>query len=310
MLLFDTTLVKQAGHTYNGGTMPELPEVETVVNGLRAPLVGRTITGVEVLWPRSVAPLDPDVFAQRLTGQAITGVARRGKWIVIALNGGDTLLVHLRMTGRLAVEPEACPDNRHLRALFFLDDGRRLHFFDQRKFGRLQLTDDPEDVLGKLGPEPLGDDLTAPRLEKMLARRRGRIKPLLLDQRFLAGLGNIYADEALWRARIHPLCRADSLSPAEVRRLHGAIQSVLRAAIASSGTTLPDEAFRRPDGQSGEFAGQLAAYGRTGQPCPRCRTPIERISVSQRGTHFCPHCQYLGKENFKVQAIDNGRDLS
>jgi formamidopyrimidine-DNA glycosylase len=278
--------------------MPELPEVETVARGLRASLVGRSIVGAEVRWARSVIPPDPAAFARRLAGQAVTGVGRRGKWVVIALGGGDTLLVHLRMTGRLVLESEACLDDRHLRVMLFLDDGWRLHFSDQRKFGRMVLTAHPQEVLGDLGPEPLGEDLTAERLGDMLGRRRGRIKPLLLDQRFLAGLGNIYTDEALWRAGIHPLRQADSLSPGEVRQLHWAIRSVLRAAIASGGTTLSDGTYQQADGRSGEFAGRLAVYGRAEQPCPRCGMAIERIVVSQRGSHFCPRCQSLPECKF------------
>jgi formamidopyrimidine-DNA glycosylase len=278
--------------------MPELPEVETVARGLRTSLVGRTIVGVEVRWPRSVVPPDPAVFAQRLTDRTIAGVGRRGKWLVIALNGGDTLLVHLRMSGRLVLESEACLEDRHLRVLLFLDGGQRLRFSDQRKFGRLVLTADPQEVLGDLGPEPLGDDLTPERLGEMLARRRGRIKPLLLNQRFLAGLGNIYADEALWRAGVHPLRQADTLNPAEVRRLHRAIRSVLQAAIASGGTTLPDRKYQQADGRAGEFAGRLAVYGRAGHPCSRCGATVERIRVGQRGTHFCPLCQTLPEGEF------------
>jgi len=289
--------------------MPELPEVETVARGLRASLVGRTIVGVEVRWTRSIIPPDPVAFVRRLSGQVVTGVGRRGKWVVIALNGGETLLVHLRMTGRLMLEPGGgygkspygggeCPDDRHARVLFFLDDGRCLRFSDVRKFGRLWLVDDPAGVLDELGPEPLGDDFTATRLREMLARRRGRIKPLLLNQRFLAGLGNIYTDETLWRASIHPLRRADSLSPIEVRRLHRAMRSVLRAAIVNDGTTLPDAAYQQPDGRSGQFASRLAVYGRAGQPCPRCGTTIERTRVGQRGTHFCPRCQLLPEGKF------------
>jgi formamidopyrimidine-DNA glycosylase len=273
--------------------MPELPEVETVAGGLRASLVGRTVVGVEVRWARSVVPPDPAAFARRLAAQAVTGVGRRGKWVVIALSGGDTLLVHLRMTGRLVLESERCLEDRHLRVVLFLDDGQRLRFSDQRKFGRMVVTAEPQEVLGDLGPEPLGEDFTPERLGGMLARRRGRIKPLLLDQRFLAGLGNIYTDEALWRACIHPLRSANALTPGEVQRLHRAIRSVLRAAIASGGTTLPDRTYQQADGRSGEFAPQLAVYGRVGQSCLRCGATIERTRVSQRGTYFCHRCQPL-----------------
>ena len=242
-------------------------------------------------WTRSVAPLAPDVFARRLVGQTIAGVGRRGKWVVIDLSGDDTLLVHLRMTGQLILGPGEAADERHLRVSLALDGGQRLYFFDQRKFGRMVLTGDPQTVLGKLGPEPLADDFTAARLGEMLARRRGRIKPLLLDQRFLAGLGNIYTDEALWQAGVHPLRAANTLARAEVARLYNAIRSILQAALADGGTTLSDTAYRQPDGEFGAFAGLLAVYGREGQPCPRCGEPIQRIRVSQRGTHVCLKCQ-------------------
>jgi formamidopyrimidine-DNA glycosylase len=274
--------------------MPELPEVETVARGLQASLVGRTIVGVEVRWARSAIPPDPAAFARCLTGKTITSVGRRGKWVVVGLSGGKALLVHLHMTGQLVLEARGCLDeerDQHVRVLILLDDGRSLRFSDTRKFGRLWLVDDPVEALSDLGPEPLADDFTAARFEELLASRRGRIKPLLLNQRFLAGLGNIYADEALWRAGVHPLRRAYTLTPAETRGLHRAIRSVLQAAIASGGTTLVDEAFRHADGRSGEFAGRLAVYGRAEQPCPRCGTTIERITVSQRGAHFCPRCQ-------------------
>ena len=271
--------------------MPELPEVETVARGLRASLVGRTITGVEVSWARTLVPPDPVAFARRLVGQVISGVGRRGKWILIALDDGDTLLVHLRMTGQLVLESVDSPDDRHVRVLFSLDDGWWLRFSDQRKFGRMVLTSDPQSQLGGLGPEPLEDGFTAERLEEMLARRRGRIKPLLLNQRFVAGLGNIYADESLWRAGVHPLRQAGGLGSVEVRRLHRGIRSVLQAAIDSGGTTLADSAYRQPDGRSGEFYDLLAVYGREGQPCVRCGATIERIVVGQRGTHYCPCCQ-------------------
>ena len=278
--------------------MPELPEVETVARGLRTLLVGSTIAGVEVRWARSVVPPDPSVFAGRLMGQTVTGVERRGKWVVIALSGGETLLVHLRMTGRLVLESEECLDDRHLRVALLLDDGRRLHFSDARKFGRMVLTAQPQDVLDELGPEPLAEGFTPERFGEMLAQRRGHVKSLLLDQRFLAGLGNIYTDEALWRACIHPLRQADTLTSDEVQGLHQAIQAVLRAAIAGGGTTLEDAAYRQADGQSGEFAEQLAVYGRAGQPCLRCGATIERIEVGQRGTHFCQRCQRKPEDKF------------
>lgn len=279
---------------YNNPIMPELPEVETVVRGLRPALMGRVITDVVVYWERSIAAPEADVFVQRVTGQRIVDVRRRGKWIVIELNG-DTLLVHLRMTGQLLLERDECAEDKYTRVLFRLDDGGQLRFSDMRKFGRLVLTDEPDEVLGKLGPEPLADAFTASRFGEMLAQRRGRIKSLLLNQRFLVGLGNIYVNEALWRARVHPLRAADTLSLAEVERLHGAIRAVLREAIDEGGTTLSDGTYQQTDGSAGEFAPRLAIYGREGEPCPRCGEEIERITVGQRGTFVCGECQSLQK---------------
>ncbi len=271
--------------------MPELPEVENVVRGLRAYLVGRRIERVVVTWERSVVDLTPDQFAQQLEGQTIVGVGRRGKWILIRLGDGRTLMVHLRMSGRMLLDCYVEPRERYVRAWFRLDGGHRLCFSDVRKFGRLWLVDDPQRALADLGPEPLAGAFTVDALNESLSTRRARLKSLLLDQSFVAGLGNIYADEALWRARLHPLRRADTLSPVEVERLHGAIRQVLQAAIDSGGTTLSEGGYRQSDGQTGSFARDLAAYGRTDEPCPRCGSLIERIRVSQRSTHFCPRCQ-------------------
>lgn len=272
-------------------SMPELPEVETIARELQTALVGHTIVDVQVLWASSVLAPAPTVFAKRLSGQTITDVGRRGKWVVIALASGDTLLVHLRMSGRLIVESGTGADDPHLRAIFLLDDERRLSFVDPRKFGRLWLGSDPAEILGQLGPEPLAEEFTAARFKAMLAGQRRRIKPLLLDQRFLAGLGNIYSDEALWRACIHPLRPANTLTPAEVGRLHDSIRAVLRTAIAHGGTTLADGGYRQADGQAGKFIEHLAIYRRTSEPCPRCGTAVERIILGQRGAHYCPHCQ-------------------
>ena len=271
--------------------MPELPEVETVARGLQAALAGRTIVAVQVLWPRTVVDMEPAAFAERLAGQTVLRVGRRGKWVVLTLASGQALLVHLRMTGRLLVEEGACGDEQHVRVRLALDDGRCLCFRDARKFGRMALVDDPAPLLAELGPEPLGGDFTLAWLRSLLARRRGRIKPLLLDQRVLAGLGNIYTDEALWRARIHPLHTAAGLTPEEVARLHAAIRDVLNEAVLREGTTLDDQGYVGADGRPGSFAEQLAVYARAGCACPRCGAPVERIVVGQRGTHLCPVCQ-------------------
>jgi formamidopyrimidine-DNA glycosylase len=271
--------------------MPELPEVETVVRGLRAPLTGRTITRTAIRWSGSIDAPHPDTFVQKLTGKVVVGVDRRGKWIVIKLSGGHALLVHLRMTGQLVLEPAGCPEDKYTRVILYFDNGQRLRFSDMRKFGRLILTEDVSAVLGDLGPEPLAEDFTVEQFRRMLARRRGRIKSLLLNQRFLAGLGNIYVNEALWRAGVHPLRSADSLSPAEVEALYRAMRSVLCAAIVEGGTTLENGNFRHVDGNSGDFADRLEVYGRACEPCPRCGASVERIRVGQRSAFFCPCCQ-------------------
>jgi formamidopyrimidine-DNA glycosylase len=289
--------------------MPELPEVETVARGLRLQLVSRTFDGVQVLWERTVDRPDVPTFCAALAGVAVVDVGRRGKFITMPLDSGQTLLTHLRMTGQFLIQPTNCHPARaarrvskpvegqpsilppHTRVRFQLDDGRWLLFSDTRKFGRLYLVDDPLEVLGDLGPEPLESDFTPERLEKMLAGRRGCIKPLLLNQAFIAGLGNIYTDEALWRARVHPLRRASTLLPDEVARLHGGIVSVLSEAIGGGGTSLRDNQYRQPDGQGGTFQTLLAVYGRAGCDCPRCGATVERLVVGQRGTHICPRCQ-------------------
>lgn len=273
--------------------MPELPEVETIARELRRSVVGAAITHAHVHWPRSIAAPNPWAFARDVSGRQITAVSRRGKWIVVVLDEGKTLLVHLRMTGRLLVTNGACPDAGYVRVRFLLDDGRSICFHDVRKFGRLHLVDEPEAVLGALGPEPLASGFTLDEFRRLLRGRRGRIKPLLLNQRFVAGLGNIYTDEALWRARIHPLRKANHLSRNEITRLWAAIRDVLARAIESGGTTLDDGGFVGAGGDPGEFAPHLAVYGREGDRCPACDAEIERMVVCQRGTHVCPGCQEM-----------------
>jgi formamidopyrimidine-DNA glycosylase len=271
--------------------MPELPEVETVARGLHSALAGRNIAAVQVVWPGSIADPEPETFTGRLIGKRVRSVGRRGKWVVFDIDGGDTLLVHLRMTGRLLVEPEGCADLDYLRIRFVFDDGRSLCFSDMRKFGRVWLVDDPAVVLGELGPEPLADDFTVDRLGEILAGRCRQIKPLLLDQHVIAGLGNIYVDESLWRAAVHPLRQSDTLSPDEVQRLHRSIRAVLSEAINREGTTLDDRGYVGADGRPGGFAEELGVYGRAGETCPRCGCAVERIVVGQRGTHICLQCQ-------------------
>ena len=270
--------------------MPELPEVETVARGLRESLVGRTVTGVAVGWPRTIARLGVAEFTERVAGQRVTLIGRRGKYVIIGLSRGY-LLVHLKMSGRLSVVPRDEPSDQHVHVLFDLDDGRQLRFRDVRKFGRIYLVDHPSEITAGLGPEPLADDFKAEDFSRLLARRRGRLKSLLLNQQFLAGLGNIYADEALFAAQLHPMRKADSLTADEEARLYAAIRTVLNQAVTSRGTTLDDGGYTDANGQAGGYQDRIVVYGRGGEPCLRCATPIERIVIGGRSAHFCPHCQ-------------------
>jgi formamidopyrimidine-DNA glycosylase len=274
--------------------MPELPEVETVVRGLREPLVGRRVTGAWYDWPRTIHSPDPDELTARITGQTVRSVTRRAKYIVCALDH-DYLLIHLKMTGRLYVTPADALDDadRWVHFRLDLDNGHQLRFSDARKFGKVYLTDKIERITGALGPEPLEDDFTPEVLRARLAGRSKLIKALLLDQTFVAGVGNIYADEALFRARIHPLRRSDTLSDDEITRLHATIRAALADGVAREGASV--NWYRKPDGSRGEAHEHLYVYGRAGEPCLVCGSPIHKIRVAQRGTHFCPHCQSEGE---------------
>lgn len=271
--------------------MPELPEVETLARDLQQMLHGAQFTSVDVLWPRSVAMPSVDEFVTELPGRTILGVGRRGKVLLFSLSGPSCLMAHLRMSGRLLVEPAGATPGEHARVVFHLSDCRQLIFSNPRKLGRLYLAADADTVVGDLGLEPLGSDFTSDTLSTMLSRRKGALKPLLLNQRFLAGLGNIYADEALFEAGLHPLRKANTLSPDETERLHGAIRGVLQRAIDNRGTTLADGGYVDADRQSGRNQHSLRVYHRHGQACSRCGQMIERIKVHGRGTHFCPGCQ-------------------
>ncbi len=278
--------------------MPELPEVETVVRDLRAArLVGRRIVKARVFWRKTIADPAPTGFAREIRGRTIQRLARRGKFIVAELSGARTLLVHLRMSGHLDVQPAKTRPRRHDRVVWTLDDGRQLHFADTRKFGRVWLVRNPAHVLGELGPEPL--EISSAALAAGLAARARQLKPLLLDQTFLAGVGNIYSDEALWAARLHPQRRSDRLTAAQAADLRRAIQAALRKGIRNLGTTFGNGQthFVLPRGERGRNQEQLNAYGQTGRPCPRCGTPIRRILVGQRSTHLCPRCQRQPKES-------------
>ena len=271
--------------------MPELPEVETVVRILKPRLEGRTITGATVRWRRTVGARD---FEKRVVGARVTRVQRRGKFIVFDLKraskGAGTIVGHLRMTGMLHVQKKDYEVGAHDRVELALDDGKVLHFTDPPKFGRLRYLADPDTVLGELGPEPLSDDFTAHWFHANLKSRRRALKPLLLDQTFVAGLGNIYVDESLHRAGLHPLARSDRITPTSATKLRESIRTILAEAIAREGSSF-DAWYRTPDDNAGSFQDEFRVYGREGEPCFTCGTPIQRIVVGQRGTHFCPHCQ-------------------
>ncbi len=271
--------------------MPELPEVETIARALRegggergASALGQTITAVTVTWPRHIARPAAHALQARLPGQRIEAVTRRGKYLVLELTQ-DVLLIHLKMSGDLRLAAPGEPPDRFARTIFHLAGGGELRFCDARKFGKVFLVGRAEEVTGALGPEPLSPQFTAARLGQMLQARRRALKPLLLDQTFIAGLGNIYVDEALHRAGLHPLRRSDSLRPAEVGALWRAIRAALRAGLRHNGASI-DWAYR-----GGGFQNHFRVYRRAGEPCLACGTPIRRIVVGQRGTHFCPKCQ-------------------
>lgn len=270
--------------------MPELPEVETVVRGLRAPLIGRTILGMWTDWEKTIHSPTLQEFAARVTGQTVCSVARRAKYILIELEY-DVLVIHLKMSGRLyvasATEQHVADKWVHVR--FDLDEGRQLRFSDVRKFGKVYLTHDVRALLAHLGPEPLSDDFTLARFGDSLQGRKRSVKSLLLDQEIVAGIGNIYADEALFRAGIHPNCHPAQLSLEDIALLHRAIRDALAAGIKHEGASI--NWYRKPDGSKGESQNHLYVYGRENQGCRACGAIINKIRVAQRGTHFCPGCQ-------------------
>jgi formamidopyrimidine-DNA glycosylase len=282
--------------------MPELPEVETVARDLRGLVVGARISGSRNSWLRTLRSQDPAVFDAAIRGRTIVATSRRAKLVVLDLDDGSAITIHLKMTGQLFVVHRDRPDDPYVREVIAFDDGRELRFRDIRKFGRIGLArrDGPGgDLRGELGgqkgfkgfgPEPLDASFTARAFRKGIRGRRGRLKPLLLDQSFIAGIGNIYADEALWAARLHPLRSASSLRPADEGRLYRAIRGILAEAVERRGSSIDD--YTAPDGD-GSMQERLNVYQRAGEPCPRCGRPIRRIMVGGRATHFCSWCQRL-----------------
>jgi formamidopyrimidine-DNA glycosylase len=313
--------------------MPELPEVETIARDLRGLVTGARIVDARSNWPPTLRSHEPEAFTAAVTGREIEGVGRRGKQLLVWLGPASAarpastirpapvpprapaptpaaaaaepavLTVHLKMTGQLFVVAAGTPGDRHVHVVLALADGREIRFRDMRKFGRLGLyRRDPDtgepvegEAIGVLatGAEPLADGFTARRFAALLARRRGRLKTLLMNQDFLAGIGNIYADEALWRARLHPLRDAYTLRPDDVRRLHRALRDVLEEAVARRGSSVDD--YTAPEGD-GSMQEHLQVYQRAGEPCERCGRPIRRIVVGGRSTHFCSWCQRLPAE--------------
>jgi formamidopyrimidine-DNA glycosylase len=274
--------------------MPELPEVQSVVDALREKNIpGRLITGAAVYWSRTIAEPDPATFCKTVKGLTVRQITRRGKYIVFELSDGLTLMVHLRMTGRLNWVQGDAPRNKHEHVIVKLGRTHTLRFQDTRKFGRIWLTAAPEKILGRLGPEPLEASFTAERFSAMLKTANRQIKPLLLDQHVIAGLGNIYVDEALWEAGIHPQRISRSLTLGEVRALHRAIPRVLNQGLRNLGTSLGtgQSNFYLPGRRPGGNAEALNIFRRTGKACPRCGATVARIVVAQRSSHICPDCQ-------------------
>lgn len=271
--------------------MPELPEVETVVRGIRPHLEGRTITAVWLDWPRGLIGPAPQVFVERLKGQRVHSISRRAKYIVIRLDA-DYLIIHLKMTGRLYVVPDAVQEHadQWVHFKFQLDNAHQFRFSDSRKFGRVYLVEHVEEITGALGPEPLSDEFTLDVFQKRLSKHKGTIKPLLLNQAFLAGVGNIYADESLHIAHILPTRKAESLTPSETEALFYAIRQALAKGVEREGASV--NWYRKPDGSKGGAQNGLLIYGQTGQVCQTCQQAvIEKMVVGQRGTHYCPNCQ-------------------
>lgn len=278
--------------------MPELPEVEAAARGLRPRLLGRSVRGVSgVDWPRMLPNATEADLIAALVDRTVADIDRRGKYLLIGFDDDTWLSFHRKMSGNLLLQTDATPRPAHTHLEMAFDDGSLLRFVDPRKFGRVHLFHSRDErtafLATRLGPDSLLE-LDARTLAQRLRGRRGRVKSLLLDQVFVAGVGNLYADEALWAARIHPLRTGDSLSSSEVRRLATALQEVLRAAIDRRGTSF-DGAYRDVEGEPGEHQEFLKAYGRAGAPCPRCGRVIERIRIGQRSTHFCAHCQRLAQ---------------
>lgn len=276
--------------------MPELPEVETVRRGLMKIAAGRKINGIDVYYGKTITN-DVEDFRQALIGQTIERVDRRGKYLLFRFSNHLTMVSHLRMEGKYFNAVNGAPVDKHTHVIFHFTDGTELCYNDTRKFGRMTLVKTGDEMkvggLSTIGPEPTADDFTVEYFQKILSKSRGKIKPFLLNQRHVAGLGNIYVDEVLWMTKINPEQKANSLTANQVQRLHDNIIKELARAIELKGTTV--HSFTNAFGDAGAFQNELNVYGRGGEKCPRCGAKLVKIKVAQRGTTFCSHCQPLLK---------------
>ncbi|WP_308888628.1 bifunctional DNA-formamidopyrimidine glycosylase/DNA-(apurinic or apyrimidinic site) lyase [Weissella confusa] len=275
--------------------MPEGPEVETVRRGLTRLVVGRKVLGTEVRWEKTISGMAPEEFDAELVGRIIEKVDRRGKYLLFRFSGGLTMVSHLRMEGAYYTVPAGTEPGKHDLVTFHLDEGIDLFYRDTRKFGRMNLVPDSDALqvagLAKIGPEPTEKDLSLAYMVSEFGKSRMHVKPFLLDQSHIAGLGNIYVDETLWQSQIHPLTAANKLTEDELARLRENIIHEITRATEHHGTTV--HSFTTAFGEAGEFQNELQVYGRVGEPCLRCGHPLEKMKVAQRGTTYCPVCQVV-----------------
>lgn len=286
--------------------MPELPEVETVRRGLTRLVKGATIDHVDVFYRKMVTP-DAEVFTAELIGRKIEQIDRRGKYLLFRFSGELTMVSHLRMEGKYDVQPEGSPVTKHTHVIFHLTDGRELRYNDTRKFGRMRLVPTGTEAealpsLGKMGPEPTEESLTLDYMQQVFRKSHKVVKPFLLDQSRIAGLGNIYVDEVLWLSKINPLTPADELTDTQLVTLRENIIAEMAMAIKGHGTTV--HSFSTAFGEAGQFQNHLHVYGKEGEPCERCGTEIVKIKVAQRGTHYCPRCQPVPLEALEALTDD------
>ena len=276
--------------------MPELPEVETVRRGLSALITDKKITKVTLIYPKIIQG-DTQTFVKEMTGRTFKEIDRRGKYLLFRLSNGLTMVSHLRMEGKYSVKENNEPLDKHTHVVFDLADGMQLRYNDVRKFGRMQIVKTGTEVqlssLQKLGPEPTPETFLVDDFYQELQKKKKVIKTALLDQSIVAGLGNIYVDEVLWMTKIHPETKCFDITYQQAKEMHDNIILELNRAIKAHGTTI--FTFSGVNAQIGSFQNELNVYGKKGEPCPRCQTPLEKIVVGQRGTHFCPNCQQLAK---------------